>query len=305
MAGTLSRSPGSHAEVKVGPFTKTLAVLGDRRCARSPDGQIRFSSPAPFERIPLGYDRAYGGWDEAAERRHGHPWARLAPYLQPNTELSAYSPYVYPRNRHGRGYLIEATRESLDELLLPNLEDPKDRLTPERLVVGDPRRWHEMPLPACTTWVPPSYFGRGAFLGMIPFWQPLPAGLPEFERALLPREVSDIDLAAGHPLIFRYTNGGSMGLQVPYLAPGDTITLQNLAPTAPTLAIVLPDDAPKIFVDGRNGKLDATVPVIHHVEIEPDAQRVSIVWRGHAPARRPYLPEELLTMPFRVEWRMQ
>ncbi len=292
------------AEVKVGPFTKTLDVMGDRRCSRGTDGQLRFSRPERFERMPLSYDRAYGGWDEAAEKRHGHPWARLGPYLHENTDLAAYSPFVYPRNRHGRGYLLEATREGLDALLLPNLEDPADRLTAERLVVGDPRRWHEMPLPACTTWMPPSYFGRGAFLGMRPFWQPLPDGLPEFERALLPREVSSIDLAAGDPLVVRYTNGASLGLQVPYLRPGDVLTLRNLHATAPLLTIALPDDAPKIFVDGRNGKLTATAPVIHHVEIEPDAQRLSIVWRGHAPALRPYLPEELTTMPFRVEWRM-
>ena len=296
----------SRAEVRVGPFTKTLVVIGDRQCTRAPDGQLRFSSPSRFEKIPLSYDRAYGGWDEAAEKRRGHPWARLAPYLAPNTDLHAYSPYVYPRNRHGRGYLMEATPDSLDALLLPNLEDPRDRLTPERIVVGSAKRWHEMPLPACTSWVPPSYFGRGAFLGMHPYWQPLPDGLPEFQRALLPREVAGIDLASGkaNPLTFRYTNGGSLGLQVPYLAPGDTIALENMHRAAPTLEITLPDDAPKVFVDGRKGKLTATSPVIHHVEIEPDLGRLSIVWRGHAPAIRPYLPEELLAMPFRVEWRM-
>lgn len=294
----------ARAEVRVGPFTKALDVLGDRSCTRAADGRLLFSSPTRFERMALGYDRAYGGWDEAAERRYGHPWAALAPYLQAGTDLAAYSPFVYPRNRHGRGYLLEATTEALEALLLPNLEDPADRLTPERLVVGDPRRWHEMPLPACTTWVPPSYFGRGAFLGMIPFWQPLPDALPEFARAFLPREVAQIDLAAGDPLCVRYTNGASLGLQVPHVRPGDVLTLRNLHPTAPGLAITLPDDAPKISVDGRKGKLLATAPVIHHVEIEPDAQRLSIVWRGHAPALRPYLPEELGTMPFRVEWRM-
>ena len=292
------------AEVRVGPYTKALHVTGDRRCARGADGQLRFSSPERFERMPLGYDRAYGGWDEVAEKRHGHPWAPLAKYLQPGTDLAAYSPFVYPRNRHGRGYLLEATPEGLDALLLPNLEDPADLLTPERLVVGDPRRWHEMPLPACTTWVPPSYFGRGAFLGMMPFWQPLPAGLAEFERAFLPREVSHLDLAAGDPLVFRYTNGGSLGLQVPYLRAADTLTLRNLHETAAVLNVTLPDDAPRISVDGRNGKLVATAPVIHHVELEPDQGRLSIVWRGHAPALRPYMPDELAAMPFRVEWRM-
>jgi hypothetical protein len=40
------------------------------------------------------------------------------------------------------------------------------------------------------------------------------------------------------------------------------------------------------------------------VEIEPDEGRMSIVWRGAAPALRQYMPDELAKMPFRVEWRV-
>ena len=102
------------AEVIVGQFAKALAVCGDRRCARAPDGRIRFSEPEPFERIPLEYDRAYGGWDQPTEALRGHPLAALAPYIQENTDLHAYSPFVYPRNRHGRGYVVEATARGLE-----------------------------------------------------------------------------------------------------------------------------------------------------------------------------------------------
>ena len=41
---------------------------------------------------------------------------------------------------------------------------------------------------------------------------------------------------------------------------------------------------------------------IHTVLIEPDEARLSVLWRGCAPALRPYMPKELETMPFRVEW---
>ena len=64
----------------------------------------------------------------------------------------------------------------------------------------------------------------------------------------------------------------------------------------------LPGDRPKIWVDGRNGTLKPTTPVIHTIVIEPDEGRLSIVWRGSAPALRPYMDEELKTMPFKVEW---
>jgi len=299
-AGELKTSV--RAEVAVGSVVKALSVFGDRRCTRGVDGQIKFSDPEPFEKIPLEYDRAYGGWDELTEARRGHPLAPLAGHAQENTDLRAYSPFVYPRNRHGRGYLVEATPEGLDRLLLPNLEDPVDLLTPERLVVGSTFEWHKMPLPCGTTWVPPSYFARGAFLGIYPFLRKLPDTLMEFKRALLPREVNDISVYKEHPLILRFTNGASLGLQVPYLRPGAVIALTQLHPMAPRLEFEVPDDTPKISVDGRNGKLVETAPVIHHVEIEPDLNRVSIVWRGAAPAMRPYFPEELEKMPFRVEW---
>jgi hypothetical protein len=42
--------------------------------------------------------------------------------------------------------------------------------------------------------------------------------------------------------------------------------------------------------------------VLHHVVIEPDVDRVSVVWRGSAPALRRYMLEELLAMPLLVTW---
>jgi len=300
--------PGSKtqvdAEVSVPPFVKTLSVQGDRRCARGADGRVRFSDPAPFEKMPLEYDRAYGGWDRWTEARRGNRWSLLAPYAQENTDVKAYDPYVYPRNRHGRGYLVEESPEAIDELVLPNIEDPDDLLTPERLAAGHAHEWHKMPLPAGTTWVPPAYFCRGAFLGMYPFWKELPDTLPELTRALLPREVKEVSIFKAHPLVLRYTNGASPGLQVPYLLPGATITLAHMHPKSRRFTIAIPDDVPQISVDGRNGKLVATRPVMHHVEIEPDEGRMSIVWRGAAPALRQYMPDELAKMPFRVEWRV-
>ena len=159
-----------------------------------------------------------------------------------------------------------------------------------------------MPIPAGTTWVSPSYFGRGVFGGMVPFWKPLPDTLPEFTRGLLPREVAEVDLFAGSPLCRRMANGASLGLAVPHVAQGTRIRLTHLHPRIQDLVITLPGGTPRIAIDGREGALLPTEPVVHHVEIEPDLDRVSIVWRGAGPARRAYHPTELARMPFRVEW---
>ncbi len=298
------RKTFSHATVRVGEVVKALVAHGDRRAYRTPGGQIAFSEPEPFEKIPLSYAHAYGGCDARAEAKNPWPLKGLAPHVDAKLlDVAAHSPYRYARNRHGRGFLFEASREALDALVLPNLEDPEAPLRGDRLVVPDIDAWHTMPLPAGTTWVPPSHFARGVFMGMFPNWKPLPAKLREIERGLLPAGVREIDVFAGHPLVMRLANGASLGLAVPHLAPGATIALTRLHPTEETVILTLPTMAPKIEVDGREGKLVTTKPVLHTVEIEPDLGRVSLVWRGAAPARRPYLHDELQKMPLLVEWR--
>jgi hypothetical protein len=56
------------------------------------------------------------------------------------------------------------------------------------------------------------------------------------------------------------------------------------------------------MTDGRKGKLNPTEPVIHSVVLGPDDNTVTILWRGSAPALRPYFNQELDTMPFRARW---
>jgi hypothetical protein len=298
------RKTFSHAAVRVGDLVKAIVAQGDRRAYKTPGGRIAFSEAEPFEKIPLSYAHAYGGRDARAEAKNPWPLKGLAPHVDAKLlDVAAHSPYLYARNRHGRGYLFEATAEALDELVLPNLEDPDDMLTGERLVVPDVDAWHTMPLPAGTSWIPPSHFARGVFLGMFPNWKPLPLKLREIERGLLPPGVREIDVFAGHPLVLRLANGASLGLAVPHLAPGAAITLTRLHEAEETVTITLPEKAPNISVDGRGGKLLTTTPALHTVEIEPDLGRVSLVWRGAAPALRPYLHDELVKMPLLVEWR--
>jgi len=60
--------PATHVAVAlgVGSQRKILAVTGDRIWKRSVVGTIVPSSPAPFLRLPLVYERAYGGHDTRA-----------------------------------------------------------------------------------------------------------------------------------------------------------------------------------------------------------------------------------------------
>ena len=125
--------------------------------------------------------------------------------------------------------------------------------------------------------------------------------ITEVERGHAPA-----DILSAKPLTEKFdvraANGASLGLQVPYVKGGEEVELLNLHPTRPRLTLRLPTQRPKIWTDGRKGKLNETRPVIHTVLIEPDADRVSVVWRGSAPALRPYMDAELKEMPFRVTW---
>jgi hypothetical protein len=283
----------------VGAASKRLITLGPRRCERSSRGLI-FSAPEKIDKVSLSYANAYGGRDSGAEARHGTPLGELQGYL-PGIDLSAASPYLYPRNPVGVGYLVDPDPGAIDGLTLPTLEDPDDLLTPERLCSGAPERWAAMPLPWTTGWMHLNCFPRSAFFGGIPEIDPATLPLAEIRRGLSPRDLirpgSTFD-----QFDIRAANGGSLGLQLPYVTPDTEIFLLGFHVGAHELRVRLPKDQPRIWIDGRNGKLAETRPVIHSIVIEPDQARLSVLWRGSEAALRPYAPDELASMPFKVLW---
>jgi hypothetical protein len=100
--------------LRVGPIKKHLRVTGDRSWEKGVLG-IRMSAPQPFERMPLVYERAYGGWDRSHSDVEQH---RLE-----------------GRNPVGTGFAVR--EENCVGMPLPNIEDPdqligawKDRPSP-------------------------------------------------------------------------------------------------------------------------------------------------------------------------------
>ena len=87
--------------LRVGPMEKVVRVVGDRYWVKR-FGMTFKTKPEPFERMPLIYERAFGGWD----RSH------------PNPEKHSFE----PRNPVGTGF--RAKRGKFEEgIRLPNLED--------------------------------------------------------------------------------------------------------------------------------------------------------------------------------------
>lgn len=288
------------ASIAIDAAVKRMLVLGDRRASLSPTGEIVFSTPVEIDAVSLGYERAYGGADEIACAQHGNPLEGLAPYLPDVPSLARINPYSYVRNPNGVGFLLEPTRAAIEALTLPNLEDPSDLLTPDRLAVGRLERWPGQPLPAAPAWVSPAWFPRAAFLGFVPERDQLERPLAEIAPGILPADI--VDLTPGERRIDHgFCNGAPAGLQLPYLRGDEIISLTHLSRKAPKLQVKLPGDRPKLWTDGRKGKRCETEPVIHTLEIEPDEERLSIVWRGASAALRPYSLQELAKMPFWIE----
>jgi hypothetical protein len=119
--------------VRVGNVRKIARVLGERRLVRGLTG-VAVTPPAPFDRIPIVHERAFGGWD----RRHDNA-------LEHRCEL---------RNPVGVGFFD--TRLALDsEALLHNFEDP------ERPYAG----WGDNPPPVGFGFVSPDWEPRRSLAG--------------------------------------------------------------------------------------------------------------------------------------------
>ncbi|MBN1441707.1 MAG: DUF2169 domain-containing protein [Planctomycetes bacterium] len=88
--------------LRVGAVEKFAHVVGDRVWRESPAG-VQATAPRPFEKMPLIYERAYGGRDASADsERFGEE----------------------PRNPVGTGYLMSGGAARIDGLALANLEEP-------------------------------------------------------------------------------------------------------------------------------------------------------------------------------------
>jgi hypothetical protein len=64
--------------LKIGNIDKTLRVHGDRRWKRGLFG-IRLTRPAPFTRMPIIYERSFGGTDQKAKNPKHHQWEPCNP----------------------------------------------------------------------------------------------------------------------------------------------------------------------------------------------------------------------------------
>lgn len=304
-------TPSFVAEVDVGRrFRAQLQVFGDRRAKLDHSGHIAFSSPTRLDMVPLSYRYAYGGCDTRGEATHGfpfHPVVEAIPEHERELAKAALSPWHYPRNRAGRGYLVEYHPESLEALELPNLERPQDLLTPNRLLVRDMWNWPLQPLPASFDWLDHGTFPRLGWFGECPEWEDVDLAdyldvFPEVRFGFAGPQLFDLDNNPAKSFDRRALNGASLGMRLANLRGDETLSLINLHPELPRWNLRLPGERPALWVDDRKGGLRELEARISSLVIEPDEERVTLVWYGWVDALRPYLEHELVEMPYLVDW---
>ena len=117
----------------VGPLKKTMKVVGNRVWGKVL-GKTMMTNPVPFEKIPLIYERAFGGWDRSHSDLEKHTFE--------------------PRNPVGTGF--RSKKGNFEEgIRLPNLEDPKYPL----------KSYGDTPPPAGVGFTSPNWQPRAALAG--------------------------------------------------------------------------------------------------------------------------------------------
>ncbi len=246
------------AGVQIGTMRKVIAVSGDRTAAFRPGRLPMFSDPRPFVRLPLVYERAYGGTD-----RHSLP------------DIA----FIYPRNPVGTGVVVANVPAAIDGLPLPNFEPPDDLLTPERLVMGEPKAWNWQPLPQGLGWSGKTWYRRCSFVGVLPPFVEATESMREEALGIVPRGQIALGRQFRLPSFdVRFNSGASLGLALPYLSGTETVRLVRLSREG-DLSIRLPGERPEIIADIGAGEERPAV-VLHSVILQPEVRQLELIWRG-------------------------
>lgn len=300
-----SRRAGAFDVVlRIGSLQRRLSAFGDRRVSRDHAGRLRFSDPELVEEVDLGWASSFGGVDVAAIRKHGDPFAGYCRDAK-RSYSPAFGRFAYPRNRIGKGYLMEATDESLESCALPNLEDPLSLLAPESLAIGRPERWPAAALPASFGWLSYGCFPRTGMLGLtIPYDVTAcpPASFAEVKLGVLDVKSIRPETALPDRLDLGAAQQSAMGMRAEQLDPGSPVELVNCHPRSPHWRFSLAAEKPTLALQLPGEKAVMLEPKIRTVLLEPELDRVSVVWVGEHRVPAPVGPGKRALIKFAAQW---
>jgi hypothetical protein len=295
-----TRGPVASLEtgVEVGAARKGVRVLGARRIKLAAGGRITFTEPEPFTSMPLTWDHAYGGRDLHAEKR----FQRARGFGQHEGDLAGFGHVVYPRNGSGRGYFLDIDRERLDGAPLPNLEDPTDPVTPDRILSATTIDWIDRPVAACYEMIDVLTFPRAAFF-IRPAFDPPTRPVHELGTgAVLAEDLTrPFDMRSRrNPRVY---NAAPAGLAVCRLRGDEHVRLWNVHRELSLLEFNLPDDPPRLSLDVPGVGERKLTAALTTVRIEPDADRVVLTWAAAFRVLAQYPDEMTRSMRRAVIWQ--
>jgi hypothetical protein len=210
--------------LQVGPLKKSVRVVGERTWFKSM-GRVSMTKPLPFERMPLTWERAFGGWD----------WT------------DPQKPAFEPRNPVGVAFRA-SPRHFEEGLRLPNLEDPEAPL----------REFGQRVTPMGFGFTSPHWQPRAAYAGTYDeAWNKTrKPGLPrDFDRrffnAAAPGLIASSYLKGDEPVVITNASPrGRLALTLPRQAP-PAVTLRmggSITPEMHLDTLILDTDAHQVLL---------------------------------------------------------
>ncbi len=222
--------------LRVENILKRVHVTGDRFWKWSSMGISR-SRPLPFDKIPLVYERAFGGSDtlHKKSKKHGYCLENLV----------------------GTGYVAAKSKECIQGLALPNLENRKNEI----------KNWDDKPRPAGYGFIAPNWEPRIRYAGI--------STDDPGNQGQMTQLMESLDT--------RFYNAATPDLvsETP-LTGTETVVLSNLNPETSRIKFNLPGInlfTSYIFQD----RTERTQPVLDTLVIEPDENLFTMVWRSKVP----------------------
>jgi hypothetical protein len=258
------RARETDVRLRMGSIDVTAVAFGERRIVRRGD-RLEIGDPAPLQPFGLTAQYAYGG-------RVGD--------------------VHYPRNPVGRGFVLD--EQEAEGALLPQLEDPEDRLTRDRLVAeGD--RWWRMPRPLSFDATLPTSFPRGVLLGLV--------GMPAVADPAALGEVRDGDVPPLSPGLHApsraFVHEARRRFRLPRLEAGMEARLDGCLPQgAPWRWRVPTSPVARLFVEGRELQAGA---VAQTVRLRPEADEVAVTYAIEHELPRAFVPGLHARIPIAVE----
>lgn len=263
-----SRPGTPHVDVgfQVGPVRNIARVYGDRRWERR-RGFPSITPPEPFDRMPLTFERAFGGWDRTPADPAQHT--------------------VQPRNPVGVGYHHSKYGLFVEGAPLPNIESPAHPI----------REYTDAPPPAGFGFILPGWEPRRGYAGAYDeVWaqQRRPLLPRDFDRrfynAAPPGQIAPGYLRGDEPvLILHAVPEGRAQFALPGEPPPQvTITTETSAPHAPPVhldTVVVNTDARWLTLQWRTRlTLPRGAHDVRAVRIEPAPASVHALRPQHSAA---------------------